>query len=138
MRQAYNLKMSRVGNVITEVLSSKRLNIKLKRKLFLIYRKQCTINDSDIDKHKEALDKMAGDIEYSFQESRTSTGSALKSFDAFVIGHTVSHQYYQMIHVLKTIRVSLPGMWHESYRLMKFVTDSTVGFDCGTEVKIYR
>ena len=72
---------------------------------------------------------MAGDIEYTFVESRTSTHSALQTFDDFVIGHTASHQYYQM---LKTIHASLSGMWHESYRLMQFVTDSTVGFDCAT------
>ena len=62
---------------------------------------------------------MAGYTEYTFQDSRTSTRSALQTLDAFVIGHTASYQYYQM---LKTIRASLPGMWHESCRLMQFVT----------------
>ena len=68
----------------------------VERELVLIYQKQCAINGSDIDKHKDALDKMAGDIEYAFQDSRSSTSSALQTFDAFVIGHTASHQYYQM------------------------------------------
>ena len=53
-----------------------------------------------------------------------------------MIGHTASHQYYQMLQLLKTIRASPPGMWLESYRLMQFVTDSAVGFDCSTEAKI--
>ena len=93
--------MSQIGNVITEVLNSKRFNIKLKRELFLIYRKQCAINGSDIDKLKDALDQMAGDIEYAFKDSSTSTRSALQTLDAFVIGHTASHQYYQMLQLLK-------------------------------------
>ena len=62
--------------------------------------------------------------------------SAFQAFDALVIGHTASHQYYQISHWLKTIRASQPGMWLEPYRLRQFVTDSTVGFDSSTEAKI--